>query len=253
MRHLAGLFAAAAVLIHTPVFAQQMVEHGAEHRLQLDFRVPDGALAKFLPADWTTNIATQGPAKDANIRLICIDRVAVTDKSKRPIGKGGSRLVYLAVPVNGPAGATGQMIIGGLTSNADDAPGPFNNYISASVASVQRSVAADGAKVIRDETWKFAAPSGEFFELHVKLEAAPTPKSAPSETKFFDPKTPSTYQTFRVEQVLDIARNATTGVNRVSEYAFKGGGGAFKGLFDGSETLLSVDSIPWYSRTISTP
>jgi len=253
MRHLAGLFAAATLLINTPALAQQVVEHGAEHRLQLDFRVPDGALAKFLPADWTTNIATQGPAKDANIRLIFIDRVAVTDKSNRPIGKGGSRLVYLAVPVNGPAGATGQMIIGGLTSNVDDSPGPFNNYIAASAASVQRSVAADGAKVIRDETWKFTAPSGEFFEVHVKLEAGPTPKSAPSETKFFDPKTPSTYQTFRVEQVLDIARNATTGVNRVSEYAFKGGGGAFKGLFDGTETLLSVDSIPWYSRTISTP
>ncbi len=253
MKHLAGLFASAALLIHGPVFAQQMVEHGAEHRLQLDFHVPDAALAKFLPADWTTNIATQGPAKDANIRLIFIDRVAVTDKTNRPLGKGSSRLVYLAVPVNGPAGATGQMIIGGLTSNTDDSPGPFNNYIATSAASVQRSVAADGAKVIRDETWKFTAQSGEFFELHVKLEAAPTPKSAPSETRFFDPKTPSTYQTFRVEQVLDIARNATTGVNRVSEYSFKGGGGAYKSLFDGTETLLSVDSIPWYSRTISTP
>ncbi len=253
MKHLAGLFAVVLGLGSGSVMAQQVVEHGAEHRLQLDFHVPDGALAKFLPYEWTPNIAAQGPAKDANIRLIFIDRVAVTDKFNRAVGKGGSRLVYLAVPVSGPAGASGQMIIGGITSNAADAPGPFNNYIAANAASVQRSVAADGEKVIRDETWKFTAPGGEFFELHVKLEAAPTPKNPPSETKFFDPKTPASYQTFRVEQVLDIARNATTGVDRVSEYTFKGGGGAFKTLFDGTETLLSVDSIPWYSRTISTP
>ena len=249
----AGFLATAAIMFTAGIAsAQTVVEHGAEHRLQLDFHVPDAALAAFLPADWKPNIATSGPAKDANIRVIFIDRVAVTDSAGKLAGKGASRLVYLAVPVTGPAGAAGQMIIGGLTSASDDAPGFFGSYLPASKSSVQRSVASAGEKTIRDETWSFAAPGGEGFDLHVKLEANPVAKGQ-SETKFFDPRNPALYQTFKVEQVLDIARNATTGVDRVSEYSFKGGGGKFAKLFDGTEKLLSVDSIPWYARLISRP
>ena len=145
----AGILAAATLITAAGISrAQTVVEHGAEHRLQLDFHVPDAALAAFLPADWKPNIATSGPAKDANIRVIFIDRVAVTDALGKLAGKGASRLVYLAVPVNGPAGAAGQMVIGGLVSDAADAPGPFGNYMAASASSVQRSVSADGAKII---------------------------------------------------------------------------------------------------------
>ena len=43
------------------------------------------------------NVATQGPAKDCNVRMIFIDRVDIT-KQKGP-ATGSSRLVYLAVPV----------------------------------------------------------------------------------------------------------------------------------------------------------
>ena len=51
------------------VTAQTNVEHSSEARFQLDLRVPDAALAAFLPASFRLNIATQGPAKDANIRV----------------------------------------------------------------------------------------------------------------------------------------------------------------------------------------
>ena len=58
--------------------AQTMVEHSSEVRMQLDFVVPAPALAKFLPAGWEPNVATQGPAKDCNVRMIFIDRVDIT-------------------------------------------------------------------------------------------------------------------------------------------------------------------------------
>src|SRR5712664_2876787 len=64
--------------------AQTLVENSAEFRMQLDFRVPDAALQKMLPAGWEPVIATQGPAKDCNIRLIFIDRVDVTGADNTP-------------------------------------------------------------------------------------------------------------------------------------------------------------------------
>src|SRR6267154_1089910 len=77
--------------------AQTMVEHSSEVRMQLDFVVPAPALAKFLPAGWEPNVATQGPAKDCNVRMIFIDRVDITGADGAPVGS--SRLVYLAAPV----------------------------------------------------------------------------------------------------------------------------------------------------------
>src|SRR5882757_9328663 len=93
--------------------AQTFVEHAAEFRMQIDFAVPDAALRKFLPSGWEPAIATQGPAKDCNIRVIFIDRADITGADGVPTGT--SRLVYLAAPVKqtGTSNA-GQMIIAGL-------------------------------------------------------------------------------------------------------------------------------------------
>ncbi len=62
------------------------------------------ALPKLLPAGWEPAVATQGPAKDCNIRLIFIDRVDVTGADNVP--KTSSQLVYLAVPVKQTGTAT---------------------------------------------------------------------------------------------------------------------------------------------------
>ena len=83
--------------------AESFVEQNAEFRMQLDFVVPDVALRKFLPAGWELNIATQGPAKDCNLRLIFIDRIDITGADGAPVGS--NRLVYLAVPVKQSAAA----------------------------------------------------------------------------------------------------------------------------------------------------
>src|ERR1035441_428337 len=80
--------------------AEMMVESSSEVRFQLDLHVPDAALAAFLPAGWTPNVATQGPAKDANLRAVFIDRITINGTDGKPLGKTGTnRLVYLAAPV----------------------------------------------------------------------------------------------------------------------------------------------------------
>src|SRR4051794_14652665 len=63
------LFAAILLLAAQFVSAQTVIETAAEHRFQLDFHVNDAALAKLLPQGWEPVIATQGPAKDCNLRM----------------------------------------------------------------------------------------------------------------------------------------------------------------------------------------
>jgi hypothetical protein len=232
--------------------AETFVEQNAEFRMQLDFVVPDAALRKFLPAGWEPNIATQGPAKDCNVRLIFIDRIDVTGADGAPVGS--SRLVYLAAPVkqSGSSNA-GQMIIAGLTSDPKDAPGPFGNYELATTVNVDRSLKATGKDALMEENWEFVAANGERLEIHVKYERAPARKGG-AEVKFFSPTNPSSYQIFKVEQGIDIMRNATVPIrDRVKEFSYKASGGRLGPLFDGTEKVVSIDSFHWYNRGVYQP
>ena len=232
--------------------AETFVEHNAEFRMQLDFVVPDAALRKFLPAGWEPNIAAQGPAKDCNLRLIFIDRIDITRADGQPTGS--SRLVYLAVPVKQSGSATvGQMIIAGLTTDPKDAPGPFGNYELATSHRMDRSVAGTAKDTLMEERWEFAAASGERLEVHLKYERAPARKGG-SEVKFFSPTDPSSYQIFKIEQGIDIMRNATVPIrDRVTEFSYKAAGGRLGPLFDGSERVVSINSFHWYNRGVFLP
>src|SRR5215469_18795091 len=72
---MAGLLAGA---LAGPAAAQTLVQQSAEARMQLDFHVPDAALQALLPGGTEPAIAAAGAAKDANLRMIFIDRIAVT-------------------------------------------------------------------------------------------------------------------------------------------------------------------------------
>jgi hypothetical protein len=232
-----------------PASAETFVEHSAEVRLQLDFAVPAAALAKFVPAGFDMNVATQGPAKDCNVRMIFIDRVDITKADGSAADPGTSQLVYLAVPVK-----QGQLLIHGLTSNPKDAPGAHGVYQLATTAKVSRSTTANaGSPPMTEEHWEFAAASGEHMQATLKYERAAARKTS-NEVKFYSAVNPTFFQTFKIDQGLDIMRNATVQVrDRVKEFSVKAGGGKIAPLFDGTEKVVSIDALHWYNRGVYLP
>jgi hypothetical protein len=79
-------------------------------------------------------------------------------------------------------------------------------------------------------------------------------QGALNETKFFSSVNPSFYQIFKVDQNIDIMRNATITVpDKVKEFHYKASGGKIAALFDGSERVLSIDGISSYNRAIYAP
>jgi hypothetical protein len=240
-----------AIVAHT----QTLLESSAEARFQLDFHVPDAALMAMLPPGFTLNVATQGAAKDANIRVIFVDRMTVSGPDGKPVGNGSSRLVYLASPVKDPGGANTQLVIGGLTDNPADSPGPFGNYLLATTHRMQRSTSSDGkGPVVDSQDWVFQAAGGEHLELHIKYEHGVGNRGNAADVKFYSARSPSVAQISRQEQVLDILRNVTTTPpDRVKEFSFKGSGGSYAKLFDGTERVLSWDNIVWLNRSVMQP
>ena len=85
------IFAAFGILAALTVNAgaQTMVEHSSEARFQLDLKVPDAALMTHLPPGFTLNVATQGAAKDCNLRAVFIDRVTINAPDGKPVSASG--------------------------------------------------------------------------------------------------------------------------------------------------------------------
>jgi len=251
-----ALAAGALVLLSQNGSAETAVEHSSEARFQLDVHAPDAAIASYLPPGFMLNVATQGAAKDCNLRVVFIDRVTINTPDGKPAGRTGSnRLVYLIVPVRDAGGTNAQLVIGGLTEDSADAPGPFGVYLPATTHTMQRSTSSTGKGAILDsQDWVFAAASGERLELHIKYERGVANKANPTETRFYSAKTPGFFQISRDERVLDILRNVTTNpADRVKEFSFKASGGSYAKLFDGTEKLLSWDNILWINRNVSVP
>ncbi len=237
-----------------PVGAQTLVESSMEARFQLDLHVSESALAAFLPPGWSMNVATRGPAKDANMRAIFIERLTINDPDGRPVGDGSSILVYLTVPATTPDGDNVQLVVGGITDDAADAPGPFGVYLPGTVHTLRRTTSSGSGPVVETQDWSFAAASGEHLELHVTFERGVGNRGAARDTRFYSANDPSHYEISRQQQVLDILRNVTTGPpDRVREFSFTAGGGRYASLFDGSERPLSWDNVVWLDRDVLTP
>ncbi len=100
----------------------------------------------------------------------------------------------------------------------------------------------------------FATATGERIEMRIRFERGVGNKGNPADVRFYSAKNPGFYQISRQEQVLDILRNVTTNPpDRVRDFSFKGSGGAFAKLFDGTERVLSWDNIIWLNRSVLLP
>ena len=90
-------------------------------------------------------------------------------------------------------------------------------------------------------------------EVHLNYERG-VARKAGAPTKFFSSINPDFYQIFKIEQGLDIMRNATINVrDRVKDFQVKAGGGKIAKLFDGTERVVSIDALHWYNRGVYLP
>lgn len=248
------IVAGAALVTARPAIAQTLLETSGEARFQLDLHVPDAALAALVPPGFTLNVSAQGPAKDANLRVVFIDRIIVNGPDGKPVGSGSNRLVYMVAPVKDAAGANAQLVIGGLTEAAADTPGPFGVYLLATTHSMQRAESTGTGPILAAQDWAFGAATGERLEMHIKYERGASAKSPAAETKFYSAKNPATYQISKQEQALEILRNVTTNPpDKVKEFSFTASGGSYAKLFDGTQKVLSWDNFVWVNRSVLVP
>ena len=153
-----------------------------------------------------------------------------------------------------PAGDNVQLVIGGITEDPADAPGPFGVYLRATTHTLKRTTTSGAGPIIETQDWVFSAATGEHLEMHITFERGVGNSRPARDVRFYSAKNPDFYQISRQRQVLDILRNVTMNPpDRVRAFSFTAGGGSYAGLFDGTERALSWDNIVWLNREVLLP
>jgi hypothetical protein len=222
-----------------------------EERTVLAFKLPDAAAQKLLPEGWEVAAVPAGPSKDANLIVNFIDWLTVQNPDGKP-GETG-RIVALVVPARKHGTeASVVMVVAGLVSAPSFAPGPYGTFALAK-ATVDRHVHTDAAGAsIQDEAWEFKGDKGESVDLQLKFARGVAVRGK-TEAHVHSASKPDFYRIYRIESANDVVKSAASGIDRAQSFAFKASGGQWSQIFDGTENLLSVTSLPWYSRQVTLP
>jgi hypothetical protein len=219
-------------------------------RTSLTFKVADPVVRKMLPAGWELNSPTAGPAKGFNLGITLIDYVLVQDPQGKPLPP--RNIVVLNIPAK-KVGTSEPvtMVFGGFIAQAG-VPGAYSVYGSANITADRRSHAGPDGKSMINETWQAKADDGNLLDLQIEFERG-VPTRSKVEAKVHSAAKPAFYRIYRFEQAADVVRSAAASIDRVSRFSFKATGPTLGPIFDGTEQLISVTSIPSYSRSIFLP
>jgi hypothetical protein len=230
--------------------SEKFVATEADVRMVLHFKVSDRAIQDLLPAGWEVDSPTSGPYKGVNLHLFFIDRLMARDPEGKPLTS--MRFAVQVIPAKRTGtDARGLMVAGGFASHPKGAPGAYGNYVEAR-AGVGRNVRIDAAENSTvEETWEFRAEDGDQLQLQIEYVRG-MPTLSKGEAKAYSAVKPDFYRIYRFDQAADVLRGAGA-EDRVQKLSFKASGARLAPVFDGSEQLLSVTSIPWYIRSTHLP
>lgn len=159
----------------------------------------------------------------------------------------------LVVPARkkGTDNTAGSMVVSGLFEPLG-APGAYGVFMPAQVVTSHTQRGGPEGKVNIEETWTLTGPDGHSIDAQVQYERG-TPARAKSESKAYSGAKPDFFRIYRVDSASDVARSTAMGVDRVSRISFRADGPKLAPLFDGTERLIGVTSIPLYSRQVFLP
>jgi len=144
------------------------------------------------------------------------------------------------------------MVVGGFASTPSFVPGPYGNADLAT-ATIDRHAHTDPTrKTSVEESWEFKGNGGDAIGLQLQYERGVATRGNVEVMPHSGVK-PDFYRIYRIEQAADVVRSTATSTDRVQKYAFKATGAKLSPLFNGSEQLVSITSLPFYTRQISLP
>ena len=239
-----------STLVSVALAGEKLSGTNVDVRTTITFKVSDAAAQKLLPEGWEVSSPTAGPAKGFNVAVVLIDSVSATDAEGKPAAPFRGGVLVVPARKKGTEAAFSMVVYGIVVPEV--APGAYGVYVPGQSAIERRVRTGADGKRMADESWAFKAADGNAIDAQIQYAVGATAK-AKLEAKVYSGAKPDFFRIYRFEQVTDVARSAPAGVDRILKVSFKAGGSKLAQLFDGSEQLISITSIPSYSRTIFLP
>ncbi len=234
-----------------PARGETLVGSNVDTRIMLAFSIGQEAVQSWLPGPWKVNPLPKGPFKSANLLVIFINNLLNHDAEGNAAGGGNFRLVALVVPAKHPeSGESASFVIRGY--GPYEGPGPYKNLVQ---ATVRRTAEVKGANLETQsgsELWEAQGSDGGMIKFRMEYQGD-VPKRVKGEIKPHSAVDPSFFRIYRYDQIVDVVRSIPAKTDRVQSYEFKVTMSELGSMFDGSEQLVGIASIPWYARQTFLP
>jgi hypothetical protein len=241
------------VSLTQPVWAETHVQSLALTQVVVALRVGQAELQKWVPAPWEVTSIPAGPLKGANLSLVFIDVLLLRDGQGKPDLGGINRQVVLGVSAkNTQTGELAPFTIGGLGSNKLNVPGPYKNFVHATLRREQTYRGADTQAGEGEDFWEVRDTHGGVIELRVQYQRG-LPSRAKSEMKMHSSVEPGFFRIYRIDGTTDIIRSIPAAIDRVQKYQLRVNVPELGKLFDGTEQLVGIAVSPAYLREVFLP
>src|SRR6267143_143173 len=217
------LLLAAALTAAAPAWGEKHVQSTLDSRLVLAF--------KANPAEVQRSLDQEADGKPAEIPTY--------------------RNVIVGIPAHNPqTNEAGPVLVRIFTTAG--VPGFYKTGVRAAVEHETASKGAGSDPGIASESWELKDGKGGTLTLQIRYDRS-TPVRAKTEGRPRSGVDPTLWRIDRIEQSVDVVKSIPEGIDRMRNLRFRNNVAELDKLFDGKEQLISVISIPWYTRQTFLP
>ena len=239
-------------LIFPTVNAETLVGSTVESRILLGLKVSDSGVNGILPQGWNSLTLRKGPVSGANLIAAFIDRHAIIDADGKPETPGSGPIVaLLAYAVN----ENGKGVRGFVIKVYEEAPlvNPYSNSTAADINREAGYTDAGGAVRSQSERWSVTPVTGGRISLTLNFQLDGLKWTSGGESRPYSSTVPDFFRIYRYDQLAGLVMNETLGKDLKGEINFEYDDPELRTVFDGTERLAAIVTIPTYLREISLP
>ena len=240
-----------ALFTATAAMGETLVQNTVENRVLLAFRVDSAALAEVMPEGWTPIVLPKGPVAGSNLILSFFDKLLITDAEGAP-SDPASQPVMALVAYGTAEGVEG---VRSFVTAIYEVPPLVDPFGLSEAADITRDAGmrygADGRT--RTEAWVVQPASGGTFSFDLDYAVKGYAWSEDGTSMPYSAADPAFHEIYRFDQLAELVMNTTAGREIDGNVSYSAEIPALSGLFDGTEELVAVVSIPVYLRQVFTP
>lgn len=249
---LTAAIAAAMLVLGAAASAETKVGSTVESRVMLGFKVNDAAAQAWLPEGWTLVTLPGGPVAGSNLLVSFIDKHLIADAEGAPNEEPANRAVSL-LSFGRKDGVEG---VRTFVTRVYENPPIENAYSNGGGAAISRDIQVTGDSRNRNtriDTWTVVPRIGGEITLSLTHTIGNQIWTPDREARPYSAAQPDFFRIYRYHQMTEVVMNSAMGRALDGEIAFSSTVPELAPMFDGTQELTAILSIPVYVREVFLP